>query len=702
MRPHTLRAALLGAAAHLLFTSAAQADDAADPDRDYLPADIVVTGESDGYAEGDGSSGTKTPTPLIDVPQTVAIITDDQLADQAITQLGDALRYVPGVGLETGEGHRDEVFIRGQETTADFYLDGLRDDAQYYRPLFDVERIEVLKGANALIFGRGGGGGVINRVTKTADLAESFVGLSGAIDTFSAFDLAADVNQTLGAGAALRVNAAYEEFDNHRGFYEGRFIGLAPTLTVELGGATTLVASYTYYDDARVTDRGIPALGGLPLAGFDETFFGDPDFNRAESQVHVGRARIDHKFSERWSANATVLYANYDKVYANVLPENTNGTTVTLSGYEDFTDRANVIAQGNLVGGFDTGPLSHTLLAGFEANWQDTDNGRRNARFANGMGGFTGTATVPLADVIALPAVSLTPLVRDRASRLGVLSAYIQDQVAIGEHVELIAGLRWDRFDLETTNLLNNTPGDRVDEKVSPRLGLVVKPIESLSFYASYATSFLPQAGDQFLLLSPGDTAFEPEKFTNYEIGAKWLISPELFFTAALFRLDRTNTKAPDPANTGLTLLIGESRAEGLELNLVGEVLPGWQANIGYTYLDGEVRTTSSFGPAGRRLQQLPEHQFTAWNHIAVTEQFGVGLGVIYQDEQFASFSNAVTLPDYFRVDAAAYYDIDERVSLQINIENLFDEAYYPSAHGDNNIQPAEPFSVRAGVRVKL
>lgn len=702
MRFAALRSALLAACA-LAPAAPALADEVADaPDRDYLPSDILVLGEREGYATDDGSSGTKTPTPIIEVPQSIAFLTEDQLDDQAITQLSEALLYVPGVAIETGEGHRNEIFIRGQETTSDFYLDGLRDDAQYYRSLYNIERIEVLKGANALIFGRGGGGGVVNRVSKKGRLGETFARLDASADSFGAFVIGGDVNGSLGAGAAARLNAAYEEFDSHRDFYEGRFIGVAPTVKLALGEATALDLSYSYDDDERVVDRGVPALGGRPLAGFDDTFFGDPAFNRADSQVHIARARLEHAFSDSLSANATLQYANYDKVYANVLPSSATASTVDLTGYEDTTDRENWIAQANLVWQGRTGALGHTLLAGVEASRQDTANSRRNVLFAAPGGGTASRVTVPLAERIAVPAVSLTPVIRSRDSQLEVLSAYLQDQLEIGDHVEIVAGLRWDRFDLQTVNLLNGTPGDRVDEKVSPRLALVFKPSERLSFYAAYAESFLPQAGDQFLILSPGETAFEPEKFTNYEIGAKWAIAPELLFTAALFRLERTNTTAPDPANTGLTVLTGESRTEGLELNLVGQIAPRWQANLGYAYLDGEITSTSDFAPAGTRLQQLPRHNLSAWNRYDVTDRFGLGLGVIYQAEQFASFSQNVVLPDWIRVDAAAYFEVSERLALQVNVENLFDETYYPSAHGDNNIQPAEPFSVRFGVRLSL
>ena len=227
-----------------------------------------------------------------------------------------------------------------------------------------------------------------------------------------------------------------------------------------------------------------------------------------------------------------------------------------------------------------------------------------------------------------------------------------------------------------------------------------MKPNRDLSIYVSYAESFLPQAGDQFLVLSPTSAQFEPEKFTNYELGAKWAPLAKVLVTAAIFRLDRSKTPFTD--SLGNTTLTGESRVEGFEIGAVGEVSDFWKANIGYTYLDGELRSASSFGPAGQRLQQTPRHQIAAWNRFDVTQALGFGFGVIHQSDQYASFSNTVELPSYWRVDAAAFYTVSDRLSLQLNIENLFDETYYPSAHGNNNIQPAEPFSARIGVRFAL
>ncbi len=666
----------------------------ADEQRDYLPGQIVVSAERDGYGEDDGSTATRTPTPLIDVPQAVTIITADQMEDQGLRQLGDALRYVPGVSLGTGEGHRDQVLLRGQSTTAGFFIDGLRDDAQYYRPLYNVERIEVLKGANALIFGRGAGGGAINRVMKSADTMNDFIGASASLNSFGAYSLSADVNQPLSDTVALRLNGTYEELNNHRDFYSGRFFGISPTLTADLGPDTRLTASYTYDDDDRVTDRGVPSLGGVPISGYDNFFFGDENFNHSTNQAHIARTRIDHDLSDALSINASLQYADYDKYYGNVLPETTTATTVRLSGYEAGNTRQNLIGQTNLVATFDTGGVGHTLLIGAEAMTQDSSAIRRNASFSGAS-----SVTVPLAN-FAVPAFTMVANSQSE-SELSTLSFYAQEQLDFGP-VQLVAGLRYERFDLESTNIANGFSGDRVDEKWSPRLGLIVKPMENVSLYASYATSFLPQSGDQFSVLSALSETLVPERFENLELGAKWAITPGLFATAAVFQLDRSNSQAPDQANPGQIILTGETRVQGVELSLAGEVTHDLQLSLGYTLLDGEVRSTTSAAPAGRGLQQLPRHQVSAWARYQLTDRLGLGAGLIHQSRQFATISNAVVLPSYARVDAAVYYDVSDVVSLQLNVENLLDADYYPSSHTDNNIQPGEPINASLGARVRF
>ena len=695
LRTTTARRALLGGLAIMLPSAPAWAEDEA------ADAPIVVTGDRPGFSIGDGSTATKTPTALIDVPQSITVVTRQQLDDQATQQLGDALRYVPGVTLGTGEGHRDQITLRGQSTTADFYLDGLRDDAQYYRPLYNIERIEVLKGANAMIFGRGGGGGVVNRVSKTADPARSFAIGNASVDSFGAFDLAADANLPLGEGFAGRLNAIYEEFDNHRDFYEGRFIGVSPTLTALLGEATRLTAQYTYDDDKRVTDRGVPSRGGRPIRGFDEVFFGSRELNHNTNTAHTARVRIDHELSENLTFNVSGQFADFDKYYANVYPRAAaTATTIQLEGYADATKRRNLIGQANLVWQGKTGAIGHTLLVGVEAGDQDTDNDRRNVLFAGGTNGGLRFVT-PLGERIAVPATSLTNFVNNRRSQLNVWSAYIQDQVEIGEHVQLVAGIRYDDIQLDTVNLVNGFAARRSDGKWSPRVGVILKPQPNISVYGSYAKSFLPQSGDQFAVLDATTSTLAPERFENIEAGIKWDLMSHLAFTAAAFQLDRDNTRANDPIS-GLVVLTGSTRTKGVEAQLAGQITPQWQASLGFTVQEGEIRSTTTAAPAGRKLAQLPRFQASAWTRYDVTPELGIGLGVIHQARQFATISNAVVLPAFTRVDAAVFWDVTTRIALQLNVENLFDTGYFPSAHTDNNIAPGEPLSARVGVRVKF
>jgi len=665
---------------------------------------IVVDGHREEGYRSDESSAIKTGTPLLDTPQSITTLSREQLDDQAVEQLNDALRYVPGVTLGQGEGHRDQIVIRGQSSTADFYLDGIRDDAQYYRPLYNTERVEILKGANALLFGRGGGGGVINRVSKAPRFDATEARVSASMDSFTAWSLSSDVNLPLGQALALRLNSIYEDFANHRPAIGGHFFGVAPTVGVKLGESTTLTAAYEYAEDRRVTERGIPAAPGgtiaapaSPITGFDKTFFGDPAINQSEVTAHVARMRLDHEFSESLSFNASAQFATYDKYYGNVLPGAVNAarTTVALSGYRSSNGRDNWIGQANLVWKGATGPLRHTLLAGFEAGDQHSTSSRDDARFAGAS-----SVSVPLALRITVPT---TTFVNTSAglSDVRTLSGYVQDQIELGEHIQLIAGARYDEFRITATNLLGGAVTSRSDGKWSPRLGLVIKPQANLSLYASYAKSFLPQTGDQFNTLAANLQTLAPEEFRNLEAGVKWDFAPQLSFTAAVFQLDRTNTRANDPL-TGNVVLTGSNRVKGFEAALAGQITPAWQATLGYNHQTGEIRTTTTAAPAGRKLDKLPEDQFSAWTRYNFAGGIGVALGVVHQSSQFATISNAVRLPAFTRVDAALFFDVTERLAVQLNVENLTDVTYYPSAHTDNNIATGEPINARLTVKLKF
>ncbi|WP_346766699.1 TonB-dependent siderophore receptor [Novosphingobium sp. ERW19] len=654
---------------------------------------IVVTGTADGYRPVDANA-VKTPTPLVNVPQTITVLTREQLDDQGITQLGDALRYVPGVVLGQGEGHRDQITIRGQNTTADFYFDGLRDDTQYYRSLYNIERVEVLKGANALLFGRGGGGGVINRVSKTPDLDRTKGQASANVDSFGAFALAADWNQPFTETVGGRLNATYEEFDNHRQEFEGRFIGVNPTMAFQPGEATRIELSYNYDDDRRITDRGVPSLNGKPLTGYDDTFFGRADTNIATVKAHIAQARLDHELAENLSFNVLGQYSHTDKLYGNIFASgavNTTNNTVALAGYESGTVRGSWIGQANLVWTGQTGGIGHTLLAGVEFADQDTLATRRN----------TPSGSVTLARRLTVPALAYGALVSNSNTDVRTISAYIQDQIELASFLQVVAGVRYDEFRITGRNAINGVGASRTDRKWSPRFGVILKPQENVSFYGSFTRTFLPQSGDQFGALDPVQATLAPESFENIEAGVKWDVNPNLAFTAAVYQLDRDNSRFNNPV-TGLPELSGKTRAKGVELSLAGRVLPDLQVSLGYTLQDGEVRSQTTAAPAGRKLAQLPRHQASAWARYDVTDKLGLGLGLTHQSKSFTTISNAVTLPAFTRVDAAVFYDLSENLSIQLNVENLTDTDYFPAAHTDNNISTGEPLNARLTVRAKF
>ena len=656
------------------------------------------------------ATAVKTPTLLVNVPQSVSVVSAQQISEQALFSIADVMQYTPGVSIGLGEDHRDQVTIRGQNTTADFFVDGLRDDVQYFRPLYNLERVEILRGANALLFGRGGGGGVVNRVTKVASTAEDFTTLSAGIDTFGAGSISVDTNKAIDANNAFRFNGVFDSIDNHRDFKDGERYALNPTYTWMANDDTTVVASYEYVNDDRLVDRGIPSLDGAPLEGYDDTYFGDPDFNNTTLEAHIARIRVDHSLSQNWNLNGTVQFADYDKAYQNLYPVNfdADAGTVTLDGYRDTTTRENTLVQLNLIGQFATGDINHTLLTGMEYGSQDTENARRDAFFADSQ---DDQVSFVFSDPLVIPSMTLTDPVRDRASDVTFTSAFVQDEIKLNDNWIVVAGLRYDNFDIDVVDSIEVADGaddgnngflSSSDSQVSPRAGLIYKPAESVSIYASYSKSFLPRSGDQFLSLSLTSQALEAEEFENKEIGVKWNLSDSLSVTAAVFEVERENGTAQDPNNPEASILTG-TETKGFEVQVVGKLSERWVINAGYSNLDGEEMGRIVDGTlANRDLAQLPEHMLTLWNQYEVNDEWRVALGVIYQSEQYASLNNTVELPDFVRVDAALYYDYSEDVKIQLNVENLFDEDYFPSAHNDNNIATGEPLNARLSLQYKF
>jgi len=647
----------------------------------------------------------RTPTPLRDVPQSVSVITRDLIADQTMRSLADVVRYVPGLGMAQGEGHRDAAIFRGNTSTADFLVDGVRDDTQYLRDLYNVDRVEVLKGPNGMIFGRGGAGGVINRVTRQADWMPSReVSLQGG--SWGYRRLTTDLGDAITRAAAVRVTGLYENSGTYRTGADIERYGFNPSAAFALGSSTTLRTAYESFHDHRTVDRGVPSLDGRPLDIDPSTFFGSADLNVSRITVNAFSSSVDHKASDRFAVRNRFTYADYDKFYENLVPGAVDAAraTVALTGYNSATQRNNLFNQTDVIVSHRTGRVGHSLVAGVELGRQVTDN-RRLTAFFSSLSPATTSIHVPLTNPTTTLPVEFRAAGTD-ADNHGVATAaafYAQDQVELSQHVHAVVGIRYDRFKVTLLDHRSGTEFAGNDGLLSPRLALVYKPIAPLSLYASYARSNLPRAGEQLSSLSLSNQALDPETFRNYEVGAKWEITPALAFTTAVYRAQHGNVVVRDSVDPTVSHLVDGERTTGLELETAGALSDHWTVHGGYAYQHGEItRSLSSAVVAGARLAQVPRHSFSLWNKYHVSRLWSVGLGIISRADSFVATDNTVVLPGFTRLDGAAFFNISQQVRLHVNVENVLDETYYWAAHGNNNIAPGSPRAVRVALTTRF
>jgi len=657
--------------------------------------EIVVKGK---VLYSDQVTALKTPVPIIDVPQTLSIVTDDEIRIQGFRELGDIVRYTPGVNTSQGEGHRDSIVFRGVRSTADFYLDGVRDDVQYYRSLYNLEQVEILRGPNALLFGRGGTGGIINRVTKKAVLDEQFGSFDMGADSFGAFDFAVDYNVSTGEKSALRINFHSDTLENHRDYFDGDRYGFNPTLRLELSPVTTLDLSYEHADHERFIDRGVPTLNGEPVEAFEEIVFGDTDTNLQTLRADIYRANLSHEFSDTRKGNLVVQYSDFQKMYKNYYASGySGGDTFTADGYKDPTERTNLIISGNIVNEFQTGSAKHTLLVGAEIIDTENENYRYNTFFITTEDdNEVFNITRPINFGVNAAGVRTyndftADLKSSTQSDIEVTSIYIQDQIDVTDKFKILLGGRFDNFDITVRDVKKGTSESREDEEFSPRAGLIFKPQENVSLYISYAESFLPRSGEQFKKLDANAARLDPDVYESTEIGVKWDIRPGLSFTASYF--DSEQTIATRDSDTGENSEIVGLQVDGIELELKGQVTEKLSLAIGYSDLDGETAK-------GGEPREIPEYTASLWATYEVNDRFGIGFGVTAQGESnIKNDKPGLILPDYTRVDFAAYYDLADDLSIQLNVENVTDELYFPHSHSTHQASVGEPLNARISLR---
>ena len=668
----------------------------------------------------------KPPVPVLDVPQSVSVITDDDIKLQGFRQIGDLIRYTPGVNTSQGEGHRDAVVFRGVRSTADFYQDGLRDDVQYYRSLYNVEQVEIIKGANALMFGRGGTGGLINRVSKTAQIGETFGALDVGGDSFGGGDVALDGNVVVSDNVAFRLNFHLDSLANHRDMYSGDRIGVNPTMKIEVNSDTYIDLSYEYADHERFVDRGIPTLDASksPIESMKDIVFGTEDLNKQTVEANILRGTLEHNYSDTGKLNLTVSANDFRKMYKNLyVSDYTVAGGAKMDGYRDVTLRESTIISLSNINEFDRG----TLAVGLEIIDTKNENTRHNTYWSstrddneifvpqrhmnfNVANGALATrqalASGGLAagDITAnqITYVDYTSDMNNKSDTdIEVTSIYLQGNIDLSDRWKMVLGGRYD--EVETTILQygiskdaqdrgtasgTNTSKTKDDSLFSPRLGIIFKPQENMSLYFSYSEAFQPRSGEQYKTFSGDSDKFNPDVFENTELGFKYDIDAGAQLAVSYFSSEQTKATAFNSGSGEVTREIG-LEIDGFEVSLNGQVDESNLIRFGLASVDA----TKSKGSGATK--EVPELTYSLWWNNQVNDMFDISLGLTYQDESFINAESGPKLPDYTRFDMAMTIKPSDEDIVRINIENLTDEVYFPHSHSDHQVSVGESANVR-------
>ncbi|KQP37010.1 TonB-dependent siderophore receptor [Pseudorhodoferax sp. Leaf274] len=639
---------------------------------------------------------TRSGTPLQELPQSLTVLTQDFIADLAVQNIAELLRYVPGVGAAQGEGNRDTPVFRGISTTAAFLVDGLRDDMQYYRDLYNVERVEALRGPDAMRVGHGAVAGLINRVSKAPDGTERRE-LTLATGSDQQRRVTLDASQVHGADLASRLNLLYEESGGWRDGFQLRRLGVNPVVRWHLPGQARLTVGYEHFQDRRTDDRGIPSWNGRPLDTDRTTFFGDPDESFTWVRLNALNAQLEADLGDGLRLQSRLRHAGYDKFFQNVFAgsvrENAGQREVALLAHNSRMRRQNTTSQTDLGWSWNQGAMQHRLLAGIELSRQAGDNRRETGFFANGAT----TLYLPVSQPTFFTPLSWRsrPSDPDSRSEAHQLALYLQDQIHLAPGWQATLGLRHDRLSVDMQDFAQRRAPSSRDRLWSPRAALLWQPQDALSLYLGSSVGYAPRAGEQLIALTQDNQALRPEQFVNHEVGARWRPHADLQASAVLYQLDRRNVSVEDTATNTQTFIDGQ-RTRGLELGLSGSWRPGWQVMGAYAWQDSRVRNAlSPAAPAGAVMPHVPRHSFSLWNRVALNPQWALGLGASLRGMVFASTDNSVRLPGHARVDAAVFYTPAPGLRVQLNVENLLDRRYYAFAHSNNNIMPGAPRTLR-------
>jgi len=671
------------------------------------PIELVVTGEQDSYRVPDSSVGTKTDTPLRDIPQSIQVMPRQVIQDRQARSITDALENVSGVtSISSSTASRDYFTIRGFEVYSNSLVNGLPDPQITSDGGFvNIERLEVLKGPASVLYGEtgfSGIGGTVNFVTKQP-LRDPFYEISTTIGSFDDYQGAIDFSGPLNDSktALYRLNVGYRSTQSFIDFNQARRFSIAPSLSFNLGKNTDLVVE----GDVNRLERNGQSSSGLPAVG---SVLPNPNGRVRRSFNAIGQLTenltiqgrigysLEHRFSENWKLRNAFRYvfANDDDrggvpytISATSLADDNRTLNRTASIGSQFYDF--LYLDTNVLGKFNTGSIAHQLLFGVSLSRNITD-----LSFEFGIPAAPVDIFNPIYDQSVVPTgpnfVQFTT--RD------TLGIYLQDQITLAENLKLLLGGRVDIFEERKRDRLASTETTQSDTAFSPRVGIVYQPIPPISLYASYARSFAPTIGT-----SVTGAAFQPERGTQYEVGIKADVNDRLSATLAFYDLTRSNvtTDDPDPNSPpGFSVQTGEQKSQGIELDISGEILPGWNIIGGYAYTDARVTKDNTI-PVGNRLFSAPEHSFNLWTTYRIQngnlQGMGFGLGFYYVGDRAADLANTFEVPSYFRTDAAIFYE-REQFRAAINFRNIFNVDYYQASGSGTFVDPGEPFTVQGTI----
>jgi catecholate siderophore receptor len=716
--PFSVRLSPLAAATFCFVQGLATAQEAPAP---TLKPVTVSAGMDDSYSPAASSTATKGSAPLRDIPQAVNVVPEQLLRDQGARSMQDALRNVPGVVFSSGDGQRDQVVIRGFTAISDQFLDGVRDDALYFRDLSNIQTVEVLKGPAAVLYGRGSSGGLINRVTKKPKFNETAGEITLGAGTYGYQRTTADLNAAVSDTVAFRLNAALEDSGSYRDQQFTQRHSIAPSLAFKFSPDTDLLLQYTHARDKRLTDFGIPSLNGKPAPVPASTYYGSVKAERDDtttSQMQTLSATFNHRFNDAWSVRNTSRAYSYELDRYNTPPSGiTNPVDMTVGRTRAFIlrDETGVFNQTDFTYKTDLGGIKQEWLMGLEL-------GQQNRRSESVSGGLVDRVSIlNPASSGAPPAIAAASYAADGSipshTVQDVAGVYVQNQLTLTPHWKALAGVRYDSFKQSTSFDRKLAPLSRTDTALSPRAGLVWQPSDTQSYYLSVSKSFQP-SGEAFALAA-SNAANEAEITQNREIGTKLdFLNGAFNVTAALFNLERSNIKNSDPANPAVQINVGKQRTNGLELTANGKLPGHWDVSAGYAFLAGRmVESVARAGSAQLPVVSVPalgkepaltaRHSGFLWGMKNLGEfgsgNISLGGGLNYMGERFASLTNLVTLPAYLTADLAGSYKT-KGYDIDVNLKNITNKEHIISSHGasDNLILPGPPRELQVTLRVKF